>query len=87
MHSKVTLLFSTTHPTLSWRVREGFDHSPTLANLWQGLKEKVAAATTFSGFGKVDYVDLERDSAMLKQVWHCSCCLLGSQSFRPTGEP
>ena len=53
----------------------------------QGLKEKVAAATTFSGFGKVDYVDLERDSAMLKQVWHCSCCLLGSQSFRPTGEP
>ena len=33
------------------------------------------------------YVDLERDSAMLKQVWHCSCCLLGSQSFRPTGEP
>ena len=68
-------------------IMRGFNHSPTLANLWQGLKEKVAAATTFSGFGKVDYVDLERDSAMLKQVWHCSCCLLGSQSFRPTGEP
>ena len=29
----------------------------------------------------IDYVDLERDSAMLKQAWHCSRCLLGSQSF------
>ena len=43
---------STTHPTLSWPVREGFNHSQTLANLWQGLKEKVAT-TTFPGFSKV----------------------------------
>ena len=34
--------FSTTHPTLSCRVREGFNHSPTLANLWQGLKKIIA---------------------------------------------
>ena len=27
----------------------------------------------------VDFVDLERDSAMLKRAWHCSRCSLGSK--------
>ena len=45
------------NPFLS--LRRGFNHSPTLANLWQGLKKK---ATEDPGFL---YVLVSRDDAMI----------------------
>ena len=77
-----------------WGQRAGTGPDPTAGGLIWSLRSKlqenlsqnykrplsqIARMTRIIVGRFVDFVDLERDSAMLKRAWHCSRCSLGSK--------
>ena len=65
-----------------WKDVVDYEGRPSSSKFLRPVGSKRRKA---SSVGIIDYVDLERDSAMLKRAWHCSRCLLGSQSLCPKG--